>query len=92
MRSLWEVHSLLPVGGSLLGDKNTLYNEERCIGCGVCVDVCPNDALRLVPRKDWEEPSPTYGDMVADMMANRLRGGPEAPHQEASGNTSTWQE
>lgn len=54
-------------------NKNTLYNENRCIGCGGCVSVCPNDALRLVSRKNWEEPSPTYGDMIADMMAKRIR-------------------
>ena len=54
-------------------NKNTLYNDQRCIGCGVCVPVCPKGALRLVPRKAWEEPPATYGDMVTDMMAKRIR-------------------
>jgi len=67
-------------------NKNTLCNEERCIGCGVCVSVCPNEALRLVPRPDWEEPSPTYGDMVMAMFANRLRSGLRLPMKRLPGH------
>jgi ferredoxin len=67
-------------------NKNTLYNEERCIGCGVCVSVCPNDALQLAPRPDWEEPSPTYGDMMMDMMANRIRAGLMLPIKKLPGH------
>ena len=26
-------------------------NEQACTGCGVCVDTCPTDVLRLDPRK-----------------------------------------
>ena len=25
--------------------------EQACTGCGVCVDTCPTDVLRLDPRK-----------------------------------------
>jgi pyruvate formate lyase activating enzyme len=28
-------------------NKQKLYNHARCIGCGTCVDSCPNRALRL---------------------------------------------
>ena len=27
----------------------TIYDAELCILCGRCVDVCPEDCLRLVP-------------------------------------------
>lgn len=26
-----------------------LIDEEQCVACGVCVDVCPEDALVLNP-------------------------------------------
>ena len=55
--------------------KVTIFSEERCLGCGECIAVCPENALRLVPRDDWEEPEETYGHMVADMMARRIRSG-----------------
>jgi len=53
----------------------TIFSEERCLGCGECIPVCPEKALRLVPRDDWEEPEETYGHMVADMMARRIKSG-----------------
>jgi len=28
-----------------------MVKEEECTGCGVCVDVCPFDAVRLHPEK-----------------------------------------
>lgn len=34
--------------------------------------ACPEGALRLVPRQEWEEPEETYGHMVADMLARRI--------------------
>jgi pyruvate ferredoxin oxidoreductase delta subunit len=26
--------------------------SERCIGCGICIDFCPDNALELTDRKD----------------------------------------
>ena len=39
-----------------------------------------------MPRPDWEEPSPTYGDMMMDMMANRLRAGLKLPIKKLPGH------
>ena len=25
------------------------YKDKNCVGCGICVDVCPTDSLRLGP-------------------------------------------
>lgn len=25
-----------------------IVNKEECIGCGVCVDACPSDAIKMV--------------------------------------------
>lgn len=67
-------------------NQNTLYNQNRCIGCGVCVPVCPKQALRLAPRPGWTEPSPTYGDMITDMMAKRLKSSFRLPIKKLPGH------
>jgi len=36
-----------------------VVNEERCIGCGLCVTACEFDAISLTDKKDmerWEPP------------------------------------
>ncbi len=55
--------------------KVTLFNEDLCLGCGECIASCKEEALRLIHRPDWEEPEESYGHMVADMLARRLRSG-----------------
>ena len=40
--------------------------------------------LSYVP--EWDESSQTYGDMVADMMANRLRAGLKLPLKKLPGH------
>jgi len=25
-----------------------IVNKDECIGCGVCVDACPSDAIKMV--------------------------------------------
>ena len=29
--------------------RNLYYKDEHCVGCGICVEVCPTDSLRLGP-------------------------------------------
>lgn len=29
--------------------------REKCVGCGVCVEVCPTDVLKIVPRATYDE-------------------------------------
>jgi dihydroorotate dehydrogenase (fumarate) len=37
-------------GVDLLGDKYVI-NEKNCDGCGLCVEICPNEAISMVPIK-----------------------------------------
>ncbi len=41
-----------------LGDDGyAVLKEERCIGCGLCVSTCPNEALSLVRKPPAERPA-----------------------------------
>ena len=67
-------------------NKVTILSENRCLGCGECISACPEDALCLVPRPDWEEPEESYGHMVADMFARRIRAGTRLPVKRLPGH------
>jgi len=55
---------------------NTIFDGERCILCGGCVDVCPEDCLRIVSAADL----PAQAD-----LNDAIRGGLEAfPPEQAS--------
>ncbi len=56
-------------------NKVTVFSDNLCLGCGTCVTSCKEGALSLAPRTSWEQPEETYGHMVADMMARRLKSG-----------------
>ncbi len=66
-------------------NKVTVFSKDRCLGCGKCIDKCPEDALNLVPRPGWEAPEKTYGGMVADMMARRIKSGLRLPVKKLPG-------
>ncbi len=31
-------------------------DTERCVGCGACIEVCPNGAIQLRQAKAWINP------------------------------------
>ena len=37
-----------------------LIDQSRCIGCGVCMEICPMQVFR--PNKETRRPEVTYGD------------------------------
>ncbi|HAO33383.1 MAG TPA: hypothetical protein DCQ84_10570, partial [Candidatus Competibacteraceae bacterium] len=56
--------TVCPTGASYkrTEDGIVLVNEDACIGCGLCVDVCPTECLQLRPvattLKTWHWPKP----------------------------------
>ena len=32
-------------------DKKLTINQDNCYGCGFCADVCPENAIQMLPRK-----------------------------------------
>lgn len=47
-------------------------DENRCIGCGLCVTKCPTSAIRLVRRKDAKAPPRTTDAMYLRMYRDRF--------------------
>lgn len=47
---------------------NPWYEAEKCIMCGACVDVCPEDCLRMVPVKELDDPVLAGMDEDATVM------------------------
>jgi len=44
---------------------------ERCIGCGLCVTGCPNEALRLEAIGDFPEPPATTAEMGMKILQEK---------------------
>jgi Fe-S-cluster-containing hydrogenase component 2 len=52
-------------------DDLLVINLDRCIGCGVCIANCPEDALTLKKREREFVPLETMEDTYADIQSNR---------------------
>ena len=52
-----------PVGAMAVTDGTAVVEEALCIGCGLCVTGCPNDALVLARREAAAQPAQTTRDM-----------------------------
>lgn len=55
---------------------NTIFDGERCILCGGCVEVCPESCLRIVPL-GWVDGPPPLHEVLASYLG-------EYPADEAS--------
>jgi formate hydrogenlyase subunit 6/NADH:ubiquinone oxidoreductase subunit I len=49
---------------------------ERCIGCGVCVETCPSEAMQLVPRPEIEHTTPPRDIIDWSVQRTASRSGP----------------
>ena len=60
-----EVQAAGEAGRCLDCGVNTIFDGEKCILCGGCVDVCPTLCLKLVPLEQLA-PSPEIDALLAD--------------------------
>ena len=42
-------------------------NLKRCIGCGLCVSTCPEEAIQLKKKDKEIEPPSTVEDLYAEI-------------------------
>ncbi len=65
----WKVvpdPSLPPKGKRPVGER-LLFDQARCVGCGLCVVGCRFDALELIPVEDAPAPESSYIDLILKM-------------------------
>ncbi len=48
-----------------------MYNQEKCIGCGVCAYKCPTQSLNLI-RKEQEEDIPENMSDAGNRMLKEM--------------------
>ncbi len=64
-----ESQALAEAGRCLDCGVNTIFDGERCILCGGCVDVCPTACLKLVSL-DRLAPSPELDRVVGELLGD----------------------
>ena len=61
-----------PMGAISIVDKTPVMNIDLCIGCGLCVTGCPNNAIRL--EKEIEVPEPPANEQEMGLRILQARG------------------
>jgi Fe-S-cluster-containing hydrogenase component 2 len=54
-------------------DSVAQVNLDRCIGCGLCVTICPSEAIGLIPKPDarMRIPPVTSSEQMMQIAKNR---------------------
>lgn len=60
-----------PTDALALESNLAVVDLGRCIGCGLCVPVCPEHAIRLVKKTDETVPPRTEEDLYDAIMASK---------------------
>jgi ferredoxin len=60
------------MGAISMKDEVAVIDRDRCIGCGVCVAACVNDAHRLHKKDKTYIPPKTHDDLYKKIMIERF--------------------
>lgn len=59
------------VGAIMAGDEKVQIQADKCLGCGLCVSVCPAEAIELKKREMPPETPPTIQDMGLKILTEK---------------------
>ena len=54
-------------------DEKAVVNLDRCIGCGNCVAVCPEDAIQLVKNDKVDEVPKNEDEMFEKILEAKMK-------------------
>jgi Fe-S-cluster-containing hydrogenase component 2 len=61
------------MGAIAILDNTAMLSPEKCIGCGLCVSVCPGEAISLTRREDPPEVPATTRDLGVKVLSEKGR-------------------
>ena len=56
---------------NMAGSSHT-YDQTRCIGCGLCIGVCPTAAIELVENKKFRKPSKSFKRLAIRLAPSKI--------------------
>jgi electron transport complex protein RnfB len=62
-----------PVAAVELVDEVATVHEAQCIGCGLCVSTCPEEAISMIPREQPFTPPATVTEMGMRVLTEKGR-------------------
>lgn len=66
-KGLTREQAMVEASRCLRCNTNTIFDGNRCILCGNCVDVCPMACLKLVPVSQLEGTQPDFDQLIGRM-------------------------
>ena len=54
------------------GEETSVIDKDRCIGCGLCVSVCPENAISLELISDAQAPHEFLEDVFQQIKKERM--------------------
>jgi len=69
--SCHECFDRCPMEAIIEGKETSEIHKDRCIGCGLCVSICPENAISLQAIQDVEDPPEFLEDVFKQIMEER---------------------
>jgi Fe-S-cluster-containing hydrogenase component 2 len=61
------------MGAIVISDNTAVLTHEKCIGCGLCVSVCPGESITLTRRDNPPEVPATTRDLGVKVLGEKGR-------------------
>ncbi len=56
-----------------LNDDISSINKERCIGCGICINSCPSEAIEFLRKEHQFNPPITMAEYYVNNLKARTK-------------------